>query len=66
MTLGLSIYLFICGLLMMTSVTCAIKFVGPVSRVNIHAEQVQFSQIWEYFPSNFVWACVQLSQRLDR
>ena len=37
---------------MMTSVVGAIKFVGPVSRVNIHAEKVQFSQIWEYFPSN--------------
>jgi hypothetical protein len=36
----------------MTSVVEAIKFVGPVSHVNIHAEQVQFSQIWEYFLSN--------------
>jgi len=28
-----------------TLVVEAIKFVGPVSRINIHAEQVQFSQI---------------------
>jgi hypothetical protein len=36
----------------MTSVVEAVRFVGPVSRINIHAEQVQFSQIWEYFLSN--------------
>jgi len=36
----------------MTSLVEAIKFEGPVSRVNIHAEPVQFSHIWEYFLSN--------------
>ena len=41
----------------MTSVVKAIKCVGPVSRVTIHAEKVQFSQIWEYFLSNL---CVSM------